>query len=220
MDATKPKGVWAGIVGPVLFVSVFLIEGWIRPDYSASRLEVSALSLGPRGSIQILNFVITGSLFLLFSNGLTRLSKSRNGIWLISRLLFLLGICLIFSGLFVMDSPSAPRDSWTLHGWVHRLLGAVVFTIFPVSCFLSWILFRYEPHWQRFRWWSFLAGCLIVLGIVCMKTGQLQPHDSFLASRLGLFQRIVLLVYMGWVFALAWQLNRLNGITPQSASQT
>ena len=220
MDAMKPKGIWAGIVGPVLFVGVFLIEGWIRPGFSSSRLEVSALSLGPRGSIQILNFVITGSLFLLFSNGLTLLSSSRNGIWLVSRLLFLLGICLIFSGLFVMDPPNTPRDSWTIHGWVHQLLGAVVFTIFPISCFLFWFLFRYELPWQRFRWWSFLAGCVLVLGIVCMKIGQLQPPNSFLATRLGLFQRIILVVYMGWVFAFAQRLDKVSATTRQRLDQS
>ena len=37
------------MIGPALFVSIFTIEGWLRPGYSACSMFVSELSLGPRG---------------------------------------------------------------------------------------------------------------------------------------------------------------------------
>jgi hypothetical protein len=54
----------------ILFVSVFSLEGWLRHGYAVAQTEVSALSLGPRGWIQIVNFLVSGELVLLFANGL------------------------------------------------------------------------------------------------------------------------------------------------------
>ncbi len=34
---------------PLLLVTGFTREGWLRPAYSVNQLEVSALSLGPQG---------------------------------------------------------------------------------------------------------------------------------------------------------------------------
>ncbi len=60
----KQLAVWAGMIGPVLFAATFTIEGWLRPGYNPNSMFVSELSLGPRGWIQILNFIVFGVLFL------------------------------------------------------------------------------------------------------------------------------------------------------------
>src|SRR5271167_198184 len=66
---TRQLGASAAIVGPTVFVVTFTVEGWLRPDYSTSAMFVSALSLGPSGWIQILNFVVVGLSFLTFARG-------------------------------------------------------------------------------------------------------------------------------------------------------
>ncbi|HEY8870655.1 MAG TPA: DUF998 domain-containing protein, partial [Candidatus Limnocylindrales bacterium] len=48
----------SGVIGPVLFFVMFLIEGAIRPDYDPMRVFVSQLSLGDQGWLQIATFVI------------------------------------------------------------------------------------------------------------------------------------------------------------------
>ena len=60
---------WAGIIGTTLFVAIFTLEGWYRPGYEPLKIYVSALSLGPRGGIQILNFILFGVLLFVFSRG-------------------------------------------------------------------------------------------------------------------------------------------------------
>jgi hypothetical membrane protein len=60
---------WAGIIGPALFVSVFTIEGWLRPGYELLKMYISALSLGSRGWIQMANFIILGVLLFVFTRG-------------------------------------------------------------------------------------------------------------------------------------------------------
>ena len=191
---------WLGIIAPVFFVSVFTLEGWFRPSYSALQTEVSALSLGPHGWVQGINFVLTGGMLFLFANGLRgqfrQVQRSMTG----PVLLMTMAICLLLSGPFVMDPPGTPRSAWTWHNWVHQLLGAVVFMLFPISCF---IVSRTMRGRTAFRQWSRVAGWLIVAALIGMKLAQMQSADSFFALRLGLFQRIALITFLTWVFTLA-----------------
>ncbi len=61
-------GLWAGVIGPVAFVAVFLVEGLIRPGYDAMRLQVSYLSLGEGGWVQVLSFLVCGGLVVAFAS--------------------------------------------------------------------------------------------------------------------------------------------------------
>ncbi len=200
---------WAGMIGPTLFVAVFILEGWLRPGYNPLSMVVSELSLGPRGWIQITNFLILGVLFLIFARGVAaqfRESKaSRAG----SILLTIIGFALLASGPFVMDPASTPRDQWSVHGTIHQLLGAIVFSLMPISCFLFWYRFRQDTKWQSLRWWTLATGIIFVVAIILLKAGQALPSSSpnVLSNFLGLIQRIALITYLAWVFAFAFRLR-------------
>ena len=47
MSAVGPM--WAGVIGPALFIIVFLVEGAVRSGYDPVRMQVSYLSLGDAG---------------------------------------------------------------------------------------------------------------------------------------------------------------------------
>src|SRR5262245_19979914 len=49
-----------GVVGPLLFIVVFLLEGATRSGYDPVRYPVSSLSIGTRGWIQAANFLMVG----------------------------------------------------------------------------------------------------------------------------------------------------------------
>src|SRR5215472_2858383 len=49
-----------GTAGSLLFTITYLLEGATRPDYNAWQQAVSALSLGPGGWVQQVNFVFFG----------------------------------------------------------------------------------------------------------------------------------------------------------------
>src|SRR5512135_1804980 len=90
--------IWAGILGPALFVVVFTIEGWIRPGYEPLKTFVSALSLGPRGWIQIANFLVFGFLLFVFTRGLAvefQTGKAATGGLV---LLTIISVCYFISG--------------------------------------------------------------------------------------------------------------------------
>src|SRR5262249_37750539 len=69
MIDSRTLAAWAGMIGPALFVTVFTLEGWLRTGYDPLSMYISELSLGPRGWIQIANFIVLGTLLLLFVRG-------------------------------------------------------------------------------------------------------------------------------------------------------
>ena len=54
------RRLWYGIIGSGLFIIVATMEGASRTDYNAWQQSVSALSLGVRGLIQTLSFIVWG----------------------------------------------------------------------------------------------------------------------------------------------------------------
>src|SRR2546427_9650468 len=63
------KLLYAGVVGPLLFIAVFLIEGATRPGYNPWRMYVSQLGTGPGGWVQGVNFLVCGAVVIAFAIG-------------------------------------------------------------------------------------------------------------------------------------------------------
>ncbi|MDP9984009.1 putative membrane protein [Pseudarthrobacter oxydans] len=196
----------AGMAGAVLFVSVFTIYGWLNPNYSWTRMFVSELSLGPYGWVQVLNFVLTGALILMFGRGLAAHFRagaaSRAGPVLVQ----CIGVSLIASGPFVTD-PSAMFGQSSTHGIVHGIFGAVVFTFAPLSCFVFYRRFRSDPRWRPLSVWTLISGVVLALGIGLLRISQ-QPGSDLLEWK-GLVQRAILVTFMAWIFAVAFRLRHL-----------
>jgi hypothetical protein len=190
-------GMWAGMTGPALFVSIFVIEGRLRAGYDSRAMYISALSLGPRGWIQILNFVIFGVLLLAFARGLAAGTLSRVG----PALLAVIAIGNLLLGLLVMD---AAGNQMSFHGKVHRILARMVLFLMPVSCFVFVHRFRQEPKWGFLEWCTLAAGTTtaIAVAILAVATTVVSAKNAF-APLLGLFQRAAVVPYMGWLFIFA-----------------
>ncbi len=197
------------MLGPALFVFVFTLEGWLRPGYDTCSMFVSELSLGPRGWVQISNFVVVGLLFLTFARGVARELPSASRASTGPILLTILGFCFIGSGPFVMDPVSTPRAAWSGHGTMHQLLGALAFSLMPVSCFIFWRRFGADPSWQPLRRWTLAACAATLASIVLMKLGLGDPAapPGPLRAWVGLLQRSALVCYLAWVFGFARQLS-------------
>src|SRR2546425_13214700 len=99
---TRPLLV-AGVVGPLLFIVVFLIEGATRPGYSAWRHFVSQLATGPAGWMQVANFLVFGSLMLAFAAGLRQALRPGRASIAAPIFVGLFGSIMIVAGIFVTD---------------------------------------------------------------------------------------------------------------------
>ncbi len=194
-------GAWAGVVGPTLFVAVFTVEGWLRPGYDPASTFISALSLGPRGWIQIASFVVTGACFLLFARGLGAQfpdgKASRAG----PVLMAVIGVGLLVSGPCVMDPMGTPLPEMSWHGLAHNVLGAVVFSVGPASLFVFFRRFRADPDWHPLAAWTLAAGLVMTTADVVLKIATLPPPapPSALAPWAGVIQRVAIVSLMVWV---------------------
>jgi hypothetical protein len=198
----------AGLIGPATFVAVFLGEGWLRPGYDPLSSYVSALSLGPRGLVQIANFLFFGTCLIFFTRGVVAAipngPASRSG----PILLAIIGLGYLFSGPFVMDPPGTPRYAMSWHGTAHGVLGAVVFMLMPVVCFVFLRRFARDAVWRWLRTGTLLAGLVIAAAVLLLSvvTKTAAMVDTF-APWVGLIQRAAIIPFMAWIFAFALGLS-------------
>lgn len=199
----------AGIIGPVLFVGVFTVEGLLRPGYNALSMYISALSLGPRGWVQITNFIVLGLLLLAFTNGVMsefgQIKSARAGHYILAILCFL----YLLSGPFVTDPTGTPTSQSTLHGLMHGIFGGFVFLLMPICILLFLRPFRENPIWHSFRGWTlaigiFDAAAVLVFTIISKAPTLLTGFSDWI----GLIQRTALVPFMIWVFIFALRLRK------------
>ena len=69
---------WAGVAAPIVFTTVYLVEGATTVGYDPLRHQVSLLSLGDRGWVQIPNILVTGALLVMFRDRLAQTDVGRS----------------------------------------------------------------------------------------------------------------------------------------------
>lgn len=211
LSGPRLLGAWAGMIGSALFVIVFTVEGFLRPGYDPLSTFISALSLGPRGWVQIFNFLVVGVSILLFARGVRAEFPAGKASKAGPVLLALIGIGLLLSGPFVMDPMYTPADQMTWHGIVHGLLGAMVFALAPITCIVFWRRFRSDPEWQPLQWWTLAAAVILIAAIVLLRfASPPPPSTNALVPWAGLVQRVLVVTLMLWVFTFAYHLFRLS----------
>ena len=182
---------WTGVVGPAVFVAVFLFLGAIKPGYDARARFVSEGSIGELGWIQIGNFELLGIALLAFTaalwNGYGNETSGRIGAGLMAAV----GVGLIFAGVFVTD-PGTKIVS--RHSLVHVIASMVVFGGLMLAC----LAFAWRSHGQgEFTAYSVATSVFIPIGIVVTNV----------AGRwTGLAQRALIIVAWTWITVLAWRL--------------
>jgi hypothetical protein len=195
-----------GVIGPLLFIIVLLIEGATRPGYSAWQTDGSYLSLTNQGWEQIANFLICGALCIAFAVGLRRVWRTGRGSVWGPLLIGLFGLGLVFAGVFVTDPgggypPGAPINAmpFTWHGWVHGINGLLLFNVtLPAACFVVSRRFAADQH-PRWATYSWLTGAFILVvslpvGIIIIPFAE---RAGFPVLD-GFFQRIEISV--GWIW--------------------
>jgi hypothetical membrane protein len=193
-----------GVVGPLLFIVVFLIEGATRAGYRPWHHFVSQLSLSDQGWMQIVNFIVCGVLVLAYAGGLRRVLGSTAG----SVLMGLFGLGLVVAGVFVTDPtlgyPPGAGAAPTAHGAVHGLAGLVTFMSVALAAIV--LSRRFSGGW---RWYSVISGVLvIVLFIAFLTLASLDQRGTLTNAPVGLVQRIAIIVGWVWAASTAYRLLR------------
>jgi Protein of unknown function (DUF998) len=207
--SARPTGfLVCGIVAGPLFFLVFTVAGWLRPFYDPLRHPISSLEFGPQGWIQALNFIVTGTLVILFAWAVRSPVRSLGGGRTVPVLLMAVGLGLIGAGLVDPDPisgypPGTPPIA--LHPSMHRVLhdwfSTPVFTALPAACI---VLARRFVKVGITGWAVYSASTAALMMIFFVLSsiafGQGSPA---LTPYGGLLQRSALGVGFAWLSLLA-----------------
>ena len=209
-------GLWAGIVGPVFFLVVVLLDGWLTPGYSAMTEVISFLERGPTGWIQSLNFILTGLLFILFAYGFFLWMRPRSSSWWLygtTALIALSGVGMIIAGAILPEAPGTSQ--LTVRYVLHTIAFTVVFLPLGLACFLVGGKFIRTPGWRIHGVYSLLAGVFplfAALGnlyssfVVDNASSALVSATTSQPANGGLVNRIIVAAAFAWYVILASRL--------------
>ncbi len=211
----------AGVVGPVLFVIVLLVEGATRPGYSAWRNFGSELSLSSQGWEQVANFYLCGLLCIAFAFGLRRALRIGRGATWSPILIALFGLSLIGAGIFTTDpslgyppgipTPYVPFMRQSMHAVIHGFAGLAAFASLAAACFVLARRFAGNPAWRGWALFSVLVGLTVVASFVAANaTSVLDMRGIWPNAPTGLIQRTGVVAGWGWMAFLAARLLRVT----------
>lgn len=196
-----------GLTGPVFFIVSFSVQGLFKEGYSALRYPISSLAIGHHGWVQVVSFLITGLLILIFAVGVYQKLNSP----LIGVLFGLVALGLIASGIFTTDPVYGyPTDKpfiyreFTLHGKLHTLFSLLVFINIPVICF---IMGKYFHSLKKIQWKYYSISSGIAMLLLFVLTGIAFNQLGGLGAVAGLLQRLCVISGFVWMAVLAFYLK-------------
>ena len=208
---------FCGVIGPLLFIVVFTIEGRLRPGYRPRRHFVSSLALGPRGWIQVANFLVCGVLMLSFAVGMfAAVAPGRRGE--AAPVLFVLfGLGLIVAGIFRTDVAASDRAASyvagaaapaTLRGLVHGLSSLVVFGALTGAA-LVWAWRSWREAELLWAVYSGVTGFVVFVFFVgCSALINKEINGEISDAPIGLCQRLSIIPGWIWIALVAAHLIR------------
>lgn len=202
------------LAGPV-YLATALAQGLLRPGFDLMHDDVSLLSNGSLGWIQIANFIVTGAFVIAAAVGMARALGSRAA-WG-PRLLGVYGAGLVAAGVFVADpmngfpagTPAGRPETISLHGILHIVVAAVGFLCLVAACFVEARRFERERR-GRWAWFSVITGVVFLLAF-----GGVASGSTSSAVILGFWTAVI--VAFTWIAAVAIDLYRKTLVSPTEA---
>jgi hypothetical membrane protein len=167
-----------GIAAGPIYVAVGLVQMLIRDGFDIRRHPLSLMSNGDLGWIQVVNFLLTGTLTVLAAVGMRRaLSPGRGATWG-SLLVGVYGTGVFLAGLFAADpvdgfppgTPLGPPEQVSWHGLVHFLVAGIGFVALAAACLV--MSRRFAADGQR-GWaaYSVVTGVVFLAGFLGVAAG-------------------------------------------------
>jgi hypothetical membrane protein len=178
-----------GILAPIIFWLMVIVESLIRPGYSPVHNFVSDLGVGSLAILQNINFMIFGLLTIFLGLGLNGSLPTpgrrslKTGIWLV----IIFGILIILAGVFPENYGS---------GALHQSVSAFAFISIIAAQLLIWKGLKGDDFaiWGEYRTYSLVSGLLSIIFLIL-----LQVAISDFPAYQGLAQRLFLVVPWIWV---------------------
>jgi len=183
-----------GIVSPIIFAVMVIIESLLRPGYSQTFNFISDLGVGSNAILQDINFWIFGILTLGFVVGLWQSTPAKKslalkaGIVLVA--IFAIGVGL--AGFF-------PEDYGDGH--LHTLVSSTAFVAIIAALLLVWWGLRKADKtvWGNYRLYTLASGLLDLILLFVFNASMGGDYQ-------GLVQRLFLAVPMLWILVTGLKL--------------
>lgn len=203
------RRIWHMVVGAVLFFTVSLTDGFLTGGYDPWQQSISALSLGPHGWVQVLNFYLFGSIVLGTATTWKRLLAGRKSATAISVLAVITGLSLILCGIFKQD-PAPGYDPQglaltapTLTGLLHLLFAAIGALSSIASLLILSRCFDNDPYWPG---WNVYTTMMALIMAACITFYAVFSTDA--TGFAGLFERLGLMTVPVWVLSFLIRLEK------------
>lgn len=191
-----------GIIAPILFTLLVIVESLLRPGYSQIFNDVSDLGIGPYSIIQNISFMIFGLLSIGFAMGLGANLPNRAGKatkWLV----IVFGLCIILAGVTLFSV--GPDVIYAKDVVSHGLVSAIAFLVIIIAQFLTWLALRGSDDaiWGRYRLYSLISGLLSIFALIFLSYTQFSSFH-------GASERLFIAVWMIWIFVTGIKLYYLT----------
>lgn len=197
----------AGLVGPVWFTVLVIVQGLLQPDYSHVAMPISALAAWPYGWMQRLNFWVFGVLMAAVAVGLHGGMRAGRGGALAFPLLLTSAVGIVLAGVFSWaGDPRAQLVEPVAH------IVAALMTFLGAGGGLVALSRRMadDPAWRSLS--AYTRACGVAMLVLFPVMGFLaMPPGAPLHDLAGLLQRLVLLAWFPCVAVLS---GRLLAATP------
>ncbi len=189
-----------GVVGPILFVVAFTVDGLLRPGYSPIHQAISDLGVGPNGNLMDAIAGVLGVLWIYFGMSFARIVRpvvGRGWLWLGSAFLTLRGVAFITVAIFT-EAPA------TVH--IHSF-ASIIGLISLLGAFLAiGIALHRNALWRGWGNYS-LVACLVTLLLIAVEFLAFTPGTLLAPARLGgLIERLLYIETLAWYVAFGWRL--------------
>ncbi|WP_233583889.1 DUF998 domain-containing protein, partial [Micromonospora sp. CV4] len=179
-----------GMAAGPLFLAVGVIQGLTREGFDFTRNAISQLSLGDLGWIQVINFVLTGTLVIAGAIGLRRALHSGPGATWVPRLVTVFGISFLVSAVFAADPGAGfpvgtsedTMASLSTHGAVHMGGGMIGY----LALCAAFVLLARRFSAQGRRGWALVSRIVPVVVIAGFIGSSASILAFFTGAALGL----------------------------------
>jgi hypothetical membrane protein len=192
-----------GAAGPVVFLVVSTLLGFLDPDFDVMTEPVSALAWGPLGWVQTANFYMLGAATIAFAVGLYRDLEGRGRMGA-AILLSISGLALILAGIFEGTPPGAEP---TPSGMIHGMAFFWTFIPLPTAYALPALRLKVERGWGAHAVYSaampsVVFGLVVIYGVLGS-----DPGDPLFPVG-GILNRVLIVLAFGWVTITAARLAK------------
>jgi Protein of unknown function (DUF998) len=209
LSATARAGAAAGVAGPVVFTSAWIVSSLRQDGYPAAGIQISGLAAPDARDpwLMMAGFVVLGGCMVAFGAALHEALGGRGRAGPAPRLIQAAGLLTVAAGLLRRDRMLLTPGSVSWHNHAHDVISVVIYADLVAVQVLLATRFGRPPSgldpasWRRWRPW------LLADGLATAALLALFAADTSSAAA-GVVQRVAVSIPLAAVAAIAIRLLR------------